>query len=301
MPRPVGLFTIGNTPDVDLHLNDMRVKTYRKTEYSDVRATEHFFFPEYNRVVACVLIHGFLPELHLSAENPYIDLRTNERILNQIRIAMIDMIVISHSPAPSCCDIYNILFPRWHALQEHSIPISPLSWNRCPPTPSESANSYDGESCYKIGIPTPGLPNDCSKQVTYQLDDLIRQYDLQTAINEQASASQCPMEQDVASGGSSVVVNSNSNINVNSFGSISSSSCNTNINACGHSIVVRDGLVYINGVLYNGSPAQVEQEAIEEVPAPIDLLWRTTRFFESWWLKLECRKTSFYLFNLKYH
>ena len=282
-PRPVGLFAIGNTPDIDLHISDQRVFTYRKTEYNDLRGYEHFFFPQHTRVVAIILIYGFLPELQLTAETPYIDLRSNQRILNQIHMMMIDMIVVSHVSAPSCCNMYNALFPRWHALREHSIPLTPLSWNRCPITPSDSVRSYDGEFSHKVGIPTPGLPNDCTGKVTYQLDELIREYDIQTVVNEQASSCECPMEQDVASGGSSVVVNSN--VNVNSFNTITSSSCsaNVNINACGHHIVVQGGIVYINGVPYNGSPAQVEPEAIEEDPAPKVFLWQKS-FFEDWWL-----------------
>ena len=42
--------------------------------------------------------------------------------------------------------------------------------------------------------------------------------------------------------------------------------------ACGHKIVVQDGLVYINGVPFNGSPPQIDQEPVEEDPPPKDYL-----------------------------
>ena len=259
---------------------------------------------------AILLVYGYIPSLHLSQNQPYHDLSINQRLLNSIKLMMIDMVVVSHQAVPACCNTYNELFPRWHPQQQKSIPLGPLSLNRCENSPPFS--SYDERAVYKHGVITVGQPNDCTGELRlkFNINQLILQHETETG----GSSADCAQETVAAcggtqSGGSGNVVQSDSGkIVVTNEGG---GECQANIVACGHTVTVKDGQVFVNehdshvanvgmdddqemagaDALQNAADKLSEaadklKRKSEEMEHEEDFLYKTIRYFEGWWLDM---------------
>ena len=161
------------TLKVDLYLSSSKVTSRKKFTQHINNATERFYDNDEKGPISIILIYGNLPELKLTPENPYIDLKDNCRIFKQIKATIIDMTIISHYPLMTrVFQMYDELFPRWAILQQHSTTAGFISINRCKISQSKGL-AYDQTANHQIGFVTPGDDNDCSGNIILPIEDLL--------------------------------------------------------------------------------------------------------------------------------
>ena len=309
----MGFFSVGDHPCSDISIQDQRVWTTKKFYIPGELGYAHFFDTAQVGPFSVIVHYGYAPALHLSPNKPYHNLQKDQPLLNSIKVMTVDMVVVAHPTytlrTHTTDSLLNTLFPRWHEYKQKGIPLIPLSVSRCENVPSYA--SFDQIAAYKTSAVTIGRSNECSGKVHLDIDQLVLQLETQTEGN----IADCPMEtleevgsiqnSDSAQSGSSNVVQTESGKIV--VTNVGEGACQANIVACGHTVAVKDGQVFVNpnewndmpldhgaGDLRNAADKLLEQadrllEASdgfgEEMEQEEDFLYKTLRYFKDWWLE----------------
>ena len=308
-----GYWTVGNHPCSDLQIRDQRVWTTQKFYLPGEQGHGHLFDTMQAGPFVIIVMYGYIPALHLSPTKPYHDLRQDQRLLNSIKVMLFDMVVVSHpNPLGTCCDLYNTLFPRWHRFEQKSIPLSPLSVSRCENNPPYS--SYDQKASYWNSFITVGQRNDCTGKLSFDIAKLILQHETEidsnmancAPITEEGEGAQNTEQNPSESGsGNLVEIHSDKIVVTNKAGG----QCKAKIEACGHTLAVKDGQVFVNPSEWDDMPVDHGAEALnnaadklreeadrllntwggddedlEEMEVEEDFLYKTLKYFEEWWL-----------------